>query len=221
MAIVKKTKPSHPAVRWINAKPARLIVMSFLLVILTGTLLLALPFAAQGRRSIGLLGALFTATSATCVTGLVVVDTATYWSTFGKGVILGLIQIGGLGLVTITSFFYSLVRRKARLKTLVVAQESTANFSFNDVLRLIRRIVLITFSIEFVGGVLLTWRFSRYMTFGRALTRGFFQSVSAFCNAGFDLHGDSAAGPYSSLVGWNNEPFVILVTALLFIVGGL
>lgn len=221
MAIVKKVKNTNNALKWLNAKPARIIVSSFLLVILLGTLLLALPFATQARQSAGLLKALFTATSATCVTGLVVVDTATHWSSFGKGVILSLIQIGGLGLVTITSFFYSFVRRKARLRTLVVAQQSTANFSFNDVLRLIRRIVLITFTIEFIGGVLLTWRFSRVMPFQKAFTKGFFQSVSAFCNAGFDLQGDTATGPFSSLTGWNDDPIVLMITALLFVIGGL
>jgi trk system potassium uptake protein TrkH len=221
MAVVKKSKTSNPFAKWLNAKPARIIVSSFLLVILIGTVLLSLPFATQTRQSPGILKALFTATSATCVTGLVVEDTATYWSTFGKGVILFLIQIGGLGLVTITSFFYSFVRRKAKLRTLVIAQESTANFSFNDVLRLIRRIVLITFTIEFIGGVILTWRFSRQMSFYKAFTRGFFQSVSAFCNAGFDLLGDTASGPFSSLTAWNGDPLVVGVTGVLFVIGGL
>jgi len=210
MAVIKKVKPAHPVIKWINAKPARLIILSFMLVIFVGAILLAMPFASQDRNSVGFLNALFTSTSATCVTGLVVVDTATHWSTFGKGVILSLIQIGGLGLVTITSFFYSLIRRKAKLRTMVVAQESTANFSFTDVFRLIRRIVLITLTIELIGGIILTWRFLDEMRPLEAISKGFFQSVSAFCNAGFDLHGDSAY-----------DPVVVVVTALLFIIGGL
>jgi trk system potassium uptake protein TrkH len=105
MAVIKKVKPAHPVIKWINAKPARLIILSFMLVIFVGAILLAMPFASQDRNSVGFLNALFTSTSATCVTGLVVVDTATHWSSFGKGVILSLIQIGGLGLVTITAFF--------------------------------------------------------------------------------------------------------------------
>jgi trk system potassium uptake protein TrkH len=104
---------------------------------------------------------------------------------------------------------------------MVVAQESTANFSFTDVFRLIRRIVLITLTIELIGGIILTWRFLGEMRPLEAISKGFFQSVSAFCNAGFDLHGDSASGPYSSLVGWNHDPVVVVVTALLFIIGGL
>lgn len=207
--------------RWLNARPGQVIAISFLLVILTGSLLLSLPFASQSGQSIGFLQALFAATSATCVTGLVTVDTAMHWTIFGKIVIISLIQIGGLGLVTITSFFYSFMRRKASLKTLVIAQESTASFSFTDVLRLVRKIVLITFSVEFVGGLLLSWRFIRHYGWLKGIGKGFFQAVSSFCNAGFDLHGDSDSGPFSSLVAWNDDPVVILTTGLLIVIGGL
>lgn len=220
MAIVKKTRPNLPA-QWLNAKPARVISASFLLVILTGALLLTLPIAAKSGASVGFLKALFTATSATCVTGLVVMDTATGWTTFGQMVIIALIQIGGLGLVTLTSFFYSLMRRKASLRTMVVTAESTASFGFTDVFKLVRQIVLITFSIEFIGGLLLSWRYIRLFGFGRGLYKGMWQAVSAFCNAGFDLIGDTAAGPYSSLVTFNGNPVVVLTTGTLIILGGL
>lgn len=220
MIVVKKSHPNH-ASRWLNAKPGRVIVSTFFLVIMTGTILLTLPFASQSGTSIGFLRALFTATSATCVTGLVVVDTATHWTIFGKFVIIALIQIGGLGLVTITSFFYSFMRKKASLRTLVVTQESTANFGFADVLRLVRKIVLITFTVEITGGLILSWRFIPKYGFVSGIGRGFFQAVSAFCNAGFDLHGDSDTGKFSSLVGWNGDPVVILTTGLLIIIGGL
>lgn len=220
MVIVKKNKSSL-ITRWINARPARMILASFLLVILIGTFLLVLPLAAKDGQSIGFLRALFTATSATCVTGLVVVDTATHWSTFGKGVILALIQIGGLGLVTIASFFYGFIRRKASLRTMVATQESTANFGFSDVMHLVRKIILITFSIELAGAVILSWRMiPRYGVFD-GIKKGLFQSISAFCNAGFDLHGDTASGPFSSLLAWNNDPVLIAVTGLLIIIGGL
>ena len=220
MIVIKKNH-TPVATRWLYAKPGRVIATSFLLVILTGTALLAMPFASQDRQSIGFLQALFTATSATCVTGLVTVDTATHWSIFGKMVIISLIQIGGLGLVTITSFFYSFIRRKASLKTMVLTQESTASFGFADVMRLVRKIVLITFSIEFAGGVILSSRFIPRYGWLKGIGRGFFQAVSSFCNAGFDLHGDSAPGKFSSLVSWNNEPAVILTTGLLIVIGGL
>lgn len=220
MAVVRKAKPSL-ITRWLNAKPARLILSSFLLVILIGTILLALPPASRDGSSIGLLRALFTATSATCVTGLVVVDTATHWSAFGKIVIMALIQIGGLGLVTIASFFYGFIRRKASLRTMVATQESTANFGFSDVMHLVRKIVLITFSVELVGAVILSWRMIPRYGIADGIKKGVFQSVSAFCNAGFDLHGDTASGPYSSLLAWNNDPVLILFTGLLIIIGGL
>lgn len=221
MVVVKKDKPVFFISRWINARPARMILASFLLVILIGTVLLVLPAASDNGRSIGLLRALFTATSATCVTGLVIVDTASHWSAFGKAVILALIQIGGLGFVTIASFFYGFIRRKASLKTMVATQESTANFGFSDVMHLVRKIVLITFSIELLGAVVLSWRMiPRYGVYG-GIKKGVFQSVSAFCNAGFDLHGDTASGPFSSLVAWNDDPVLVLCTGLLIIIGGL
>ena len=220
MIVTKKSHPNH-ASRWLNAKPGRVIVSTFFLVIMIGTVLLSLPFASQNGTSIGILRALFTATSATCVTGLVVVDTATHWTIFGKFVIIALIQIGGLGLVTITSFFYSFMRKKASLRTLVVTQESTANFGFADVLRLVRKIVLITFTVEITGGLILSWRFIPKYGWVSGIGRGFFQAISSFCNAGFDLHGDSESGPFSSLVAWNGDPVVILTTGLLIIIGGL
>jgi trk system potassium uptake protein TrkH len=164
---------------------------------------------------------LFTATSATCVTGLVTVDTATHWSLFGKIVILCLIQIGGLGLVTITSFFYTVMRRKATLKTLVVAQESTANFGFADVMRLVRKIVLITFSIELAGGLILSWRLAERFGPAKGIGKGFFHAISAFCNAGFDLMGDTAGGPFSSLTSLQDDPVIIFTIAVLIILGGL
>jgi len=220
MAIVRKNK-TDKVLHWINARPGRVIALSFLGVILIGTVLLVLPVASQNRQSIGLLQALFTATSATCVTGLVTVDTATYWSVFGKTVILLLIQIGGLGLVTITSFFYTFMRRKASLKAMVATQESTANFGFADVMHLVRKIVLITLVVELIGGFLLTLRFAQTLSWPRALGKGFFLAVSAFCNAGFDLTGDMPAGPFSSLTGMNSDPVILGVIGFLIIVGGL
>lgn len=219
MAVKLKKKPNK-FLRWVQAQPARIILVSFVLVIAVGTLLLSLPFATASGRSSGLLTALFTATSATCVTGLVMQDTALYWSSFGKGVILALIQIGGLGLVTLTTFFYILLRRKTSLRTMIVAQESVSNFGFSDVLHLIRRIVVITFSVELIGAILLAWRMVPVYGWRDGLLKGVFQAVSAFCNAGFDPHGD-VSGPFSSLTAWNDDPVLIFITALLIMIGGL
>jgi trk system potassium uptake protein TrkH len=219
--IVSKKNQSIQAGRWINARPGRVIALSFLLIISIGTILLVLPISSRNGTSIGFLQALFAATSATCVTGLVTVDTATHWSIFGKIVILTLIQIGGLGLVTITSFFYTMMRRKASLKAMVVTQESTASFGFADVMKLVRRVIIITFSIELVGAIILSWRFISREGFWRGIGKGIFHAVSSFCNAGFDLQGDTAAGPFSSLTAYQNDSVVVLTTALLIIVGGL
>ena len=116
----------------LSANPARVITGSFLGVIITGTLLLMLPLSAKNGAVTNFFDALFTATSATCVTGLIVVDTYTHWTFFGQGVILSLIQIGGLGLVTLTLFFNLLIRRKLGLRTLQLAQESTSASNFED-----------------------------------------------------------------------------------------
>ncbi len=219
MAIVKRTR-SNPLMSWLTAKPARIISASFMLVILTGALLLTLPAATESGQSIGFLRALFTATSATCVTGLVVTDTATGWSTFGELVIIGLIQVGGLGIVTITSFFFSLLRRKTSLRTMLLTAESTASFGFTGIFKLVRKVVAITLSIELIGGALLAWRYYNY--FGSVgIYKGFWQGVSAFCNAGFDLIGDTRFGPFSSLVNFNGDPIVILTSGLLLVFGGL
>ncbi len=219
--MIRHTRDRRSHIRDLLSKPARLISISFILLISIGALLLVLPIASKDGQSIGFLKAFFTSTSAVCVTGLVAVDTATHWTSFGKIVILALIQCGGLGLITITTFFFVLARRKLGFKTMIVAQESTASFSFNDVVKLVRRIVLITVSIELVGAVLLASRYIPKFGLGRGLSKAVFQAVSAFCNAGFDLMGDTASGPFSSLVAWNGEPMVILTTAFLLIFGGL
>ncbi len=201
-------------------KPARLITLSFFLVILTGSFLLTLPVASTSGESLGFLKALFTATSATCVTGLVVVDTATSWTLFGQIVIIALIQIGGLGLVTITTFFFTLMRKRMGLKTMVIAQECTSSFSMQEVASLLRKIIGVTLSIEAIGGVILSIRFIPHFGWAGGIYRGFYQAVSAFCNAGFDLMG-KYSGQYSSLIKWNEDPIVIVTTGLLIISGGL
>lgn len=206
--------------RWILQSPPRVIVISFALVIMVSTFLLSLPIASANGRSIGFLHALFTATSATCVTGLVVADTAIQWSTFGELVIILSVQIGGLGLVTIMSFFMMAAKRKVSLKTMLAMQESTASESFVDAKTLVSRIIGITLSFELLGGAILTARYATRMSFLNALRRGMFQGISAFCNAGFDLMGDFS-GPYSSLTAWHDDPVVLLTTAFLIIFGGM
>ncbi|MHB1485484.1 MAG: TrkH family potassium uptake protein [Saccharofermentanales bacterium] len=218
--VYKKNSLITRVITRVQNKPARLITLSFFFVILVGSLLLTLPAASSTGVSHGFLKALFTATSATCVTGLVVLDTATSWTLFGQLVIIGLIQIGGLGLVTITTFFFTLFRRKMGLKTMVVAQECTSSFSLEEVRNLLRKIISVTLSIEAIGGIILSIRYIPVFGWAGGIYRGFFQGISAFCNAGFDLMGQYS-GQYSSLVAWNKDPIVIITTGLLIIAGGL
>lgn len=213
--IDKKIVNKMKSKKLLNVSPTRLIVFSFATLILTGATLLTLPIASNSGKSIGFLDALFTATSASCVTGLVIADTKTQWTLFGQIVILVLIQAGGLGIITLATFFSVLLGRKVSMKGRVLAQESISYFSLENVLSLIKSIVLVTLYIEFLGALLLASRFvPKYGIKG--LYMGVFHSVSAFCNAGFDL-----IGGYKSLTEYNNDPIVIYTTGLLIIIGGL
>lgn len=218
--LVKKRK-INSFIRWFIQKPARVIVSSFLFVDIVGTLLLMLPISSQDGRSLGFINSLFTTVSATCVTGLVVVDTAIQFTNFGRVVVICLIQIGGLGLVTITTFFLSLVRRRVGLRARVLAQESSGSFSFMELPQLIKSIVLTTLAFEFTGFVLLSTQYVPQFGWSGGLGRASFQAVSSFCNAGFDLMGDTASGPFSSLTAYSGNPVVLLTTGFLIIFGGL
>lgn len=211
--------PISPLERILSRNPARIILLSFLLAIILGTILLALPVSTRSGQSTPLGDAFFTATSATCVTGLAVYDTYLYWSPFGQGVILLLIQVGGLGLVTFATFFHLALGRKIGLRGLEVARESLSSDSFADIRLLVRDIVIITFGVEMVGALFLTMAFLPHYSFGSALVRGIFISVSAFCNAGFDLLGDR--GAESSLISFANSPLILLTVSILIIIGGL
>lgn len=198
-----------------SMSPTRMVVLSFAVLIFVGTVLLTLPIASNDGNSIGFINALFTSTSASCVTGLVIADTLTQWTLFGQITILLLIQCGGLGIITLTTFFSILLGRKVGLRTMLLAQESINYFSFEGILNLIKRIVVITFSIELIGAMLLSTQF--VPQFGlRGLYMGIFHAISAFCNAGFDI-----IGGYKSLTEYNDSPIVIYTIAGLVITGGL
>jgi len=200
----------------ISLEPTKIIVFSFIAVIFFGTILLYLPVASNpDQPRISFLNALFTATAATCVTGMVVVDTATQWSYFGKTVILLLVQIGGLGLVTITTFFSVLLGKKVGIKGRILAQESLNHFSSEGIIRLIKRVITVTFIIEFAGAVILAIRFIPQYGL-RGVYMSIFHSISSFCNAGYDLMGN-----FQSLTNFKNDPLVLLTTAGLIIMGGL
>lgn len=198
----------------------RAIALGFLLLILAGTLLLMLPISSVSRTWTDPLSALFTATSAVCVTGLVVVDTATHWSLCGQLVLLALIQTGGLGLMTMATIFSLATRRRIGLAERSLLQESVASLTIGGVVRLTRRILLGTLLFEGAGALLLATRFVPRYGLVRGLYMGVFHSVSAFCNAGFDLMGRPDA-TYISLTEYVADPVVSLTICGLIVIGGL
>jgi len=197
----------------------QIIIIGFACLILVGALLLSLPMATKGRESTPFLDALFTATSATCVTGLVVRDTATYWSAFGHFIILLLIQIGGLGVVTIAVSLFKLAGKSIGLKQRSTLQDAVSAPKVSGVLDLTKFILKFTFAIELAGAILLSPVFCKDFGFFKGLWYSLFHSISAFCNAGFDLMGINA--PYSSLTAYVSHPWVNTIVMLLIIVGGL
>ncbi len=196
------------------------IALGFVLIILAGAVLLTLPVSSRSGGATGFLDALFTATSATCVTGLVTVGTATHWSGFGQAVILLLIQIGGLGFMTLASVASFLTRRTITLRERMV-MSAGMNLSANaGIVRLTRRVLFGTLLFEAVGAVLLACRFVPQFGLARGMWMGVFHAVSAFCNAGFDLLG-TPDSPFSSLTGYVGDPVVNLTIMALIVIGGL
>ncbi len=197
----------------------QIIILGFMLVIFTGTCLLMLPIATESRQSAGFLDALFTSTSAVCVTGLVVQDTATYWSSFGEGVILFLIQIGGMGVVTVAVSIALVSGKKISLMQRSTMQEAISAHHVGGIVKLTSFILRTALAIELIGAILLSTVFIRDFGWGRGLWYGVFHSISAFCNAGFDLMGDSQ--PLSSLTHYSAQPIINLTIMLLIVVGGI
>lgn len=195
------------------------IALGFFLIIVVGTILLMLPIASRDGHSTGFLNALFTATSSTCVTGLVVVDTYTNWTLFGQVVIIGLIQIGGLGFITIGMFFSIFLKRKIGLKERNLIQESVNTLQISGMVRLVKKIVCYSLVFEGIGALLLMIRFIPRFGWLKGIWYGIFHSISAFCNAGFDLMGQFE--PYSSLTMYYDDILVNVVIMLLIVIGGI
>ena len=202
-----------------RVSPARVIIFGFLALILLGTALLMLPVSTRERVGASFFDALFTATSATCVTGLVVHDTATYWSGFGQAVILFLIQVGGMGVVTMAVAIFIFSGKRIGLKQRWVMQESISAPQVGGIVRQTRVILKTAFAIEGVGALILAVHFCPEFGPGRGLWYAVFHSISAFCNAGFDLMGTQA--PFSSLTGYTGDVAVNATVMLLIVVGGL
>ena len=197
----------------------QVISLGFLSVILLGSLLLMLPIATKSGQCTSFLDALFTSTSAVCVTGLVVNDTATYWSLFGQGVILLLIQIGGMGIITIAIAIATVSGRKIGLMQRSTMQEAISAPTVGGIVRRTQFIIRTTILIEIIGAALLAPVFCRDFGFWKGIWYSLFHSISAFCNAGFDLIGIRT--PFSSLTSYSVQPIVNLVIMVLIVAGGI
>lgn len=197
----------------------QIITFSFLAVILIGALLLMLPFATKDGEGASLIDALFTATSATCVTGLIVQDTATYWSLFGHIVILCMIQIGGMGVMTMALMISKLAGKRIGLMQRSVMQESISAPTLGGIVQMTRFIFIAVLVIELTGTVVLATVFCPQFGFGQGLWYALFHSVSAFCNAGFDLMG--IGGKFSSFTAYTGNAVVNITIMVLIVVGGL
>lgn len=184
-----------------------------------GTLLLALPFATRNPADANLFTGFFTATSATCVTGLIQADTYTHWSLFGQIVIICLIQVGGMGFMTLCISIMTITKRKIGLVSRSLMQNSVSAPQIGGIVKMTRFIILGTFTVETIGACLLSFQFCPKLGFWKGLWFSIFHSISAFCNAGFDLMG--SVKPFSSLTGQIGNWYVNLIIMFLIIIGGL
>jgi len=197
----------------------QIIVMVFLAIVLFGAVLLMLPVSSKDREVTPFLTAVFTATSCTCVTGLSLVDTFTHWSLFGQIVMLLLIQIGGLGFMTVMTLFFVAIHKKIGLKERLVIAQSFGVDKLSGLVKMVRRVLRRTLIMEGIGALVLTCRFMMDMKPLRAIWCGMFHAVSAFCNAGFDILGAVEEG--GSLVQYVADPVVNVTLMILILVGGL
>ena len=198
---------------------SQIIILGFAGVILFGSILLTLPFSTRDGHGALFSDALFTATSAVCVTGLVVQDTATYWSTFGQAVIIALIQIGGMGVVTVAIAISSFSGRQISLKQRSTMQEAISAHKVGGIVRLTGFIIKMTIIFELLGAVIMAPTFCKEFGVLKGIWYAVFHSISAFCNAGFDLMGTKT--PYSSLTYFVDNPVINFVIMSLIIIGGI
>lgn len=201
------------SIRHFRLRPAELIISSFAALILLGTALLMLPGVAQ-EEPLSLVDALFTATSAACVTGLVIVDTGNYFTPLGQGIILCLIQIGGLGIITLSAFLFHLLKRQMSMRNREAILRTVSDNSEISVGKFLQRILLTALLVELSGTLLLSLFFYRDNALPQAFYLGLFHAISAFCNAGFALFSDS-------LVSYSGDPFVNIIVMILIVIGGL
>ncbi|MFD7520700.1 TrkH family potassium uptake protein [Paenibacillus chitinolyticus] len=200
--------------------PPQILVLGFALIILIGSGLLMLPISSTDGLPLPFIDALFTATSATCVTGLVVVDTGTHFTTFGQMVIISLIQIGGLGFMSMATLFAFILRKKISLRERLLLQEALNQGSMEGIVRLFRKVLIYSLTIEGIAAVLFTARWSVDLGFPKGLYYGIWHAVSFFNNAGFDLFGP-ITGPFTSLTAYAGDFITNTVTMALIVLGGI
>lgn len=200
--------------------PSQILVLGFLFIIFIGTSLLMLPFASNDGRAMHFIDALFTATSAVCVTGLVVVDTATQFSMFGQIVIMLLVQIGGLGFMSFATLYAFAFRRRISLKERLLLKETMNVSSMEGIVRLVRRLLLFAFIIEGIAALIFAIRWSFELGVGRGIYYGIFHAVSLFNSAGFDLFG-TIHSPFGSLTSYTDDIVINLVAICLIFLGGI
>ncbi|MFE4568504.1 TrkH family potassium uptake protein [Paenibacillus chitinolyticus] len=200
--------------------PPQILVLGFALIILIGSGLLMLPVSSTDGLPLPFIDALFTATSATCVTGLVVVDTGTHFTTFGQMVIISLIQIGGLGFMSMATLFAFILRKKISLRERLLLQEALNQGSMEGIVRLFRKVLIYSLTIEGIAAVLFTARWSVDLGFPKGLYYGIWHAVSFFNNAGFDLFGP-ITGPFTSLTAYAGDFITNAVTMALIVLGGI
>ena len=192
------------------------LAIGFFLIIFIGGIILSLPISSVNGEYTNFLDALFTSTSAVCVTGLVTIDTGTYWNEFGQIIIMLLIEIGGLGFMSFTTFVAILLGKKITLRERLVMQEAMNTFSIQGLVKMVQYVIGFTFAVQFFGALLMSTQFIPEFGFGKGLFYSVFHSISAFCNAGFDLFGN-----YSSLTGYASNAVIILTISAIIIIGGL
>lgn len=198
----------------------KLILSGYCLIILLGTLLLAMPFSTRGPGASPVTDCFFTATSATCVTGLIRFDTATHWTLFGQLVILAMIQIGGVGFMTVAIVIMAFTKRKITLSQRSIMQNSISAPQIGGIVRMSKFIILGTLLVEGIGALLLSFDFIPRFGWGKGIYYSIFHAISAFCNAGFDLMGNET-GRFSSLTGMSGSWYVNIIIMLLIFIGGL
>ncbi len=213
------SRPKGALRKKLKLSPTQIIAVTFALIILAGTVLLSLPIASRSGQSAGIRPALFTATSATCVTGLILGDTWTMWSGFGQAVIITLIEIGGLGFMSVASLVIFALRKKVGLKQRMVMAQALSVNEMESVVRLQKWVLLGSLIIQFTGAMILFLRFLPRFGVKQAAIWGAFHAVSAFCNAGFDILGKIAPG--ASMMVFNDDPVVLITLMGLIVVGGL